>query len=225
MNKNNIDFLIGDWAFIFDMDGLMLDSEQVSNWAWVAAAREFGYDLPESALIPCLGQALLVFERTQKQLFGESYPFEKVWDRKVELFNEYAEEKGIPLKAGLLCLLDLLDSFKIRKAVASSTARSQVEKRLKMTNLIDRFEVIVTGDEVKQVKPAPDLFIECAHRLKVNPGCCVVLEDSPHGVEAAIAAGMPVFLVPDIIPIPEKIKSMVIGIFPTLEDVAREIKN
>ena len=225
MNKNNNDFLSGDWAFIFDMDGLMLDSERVSNWAWMEAAREFGYELPESALIPCLGQALLVFERTQKQLFGGEYPFEKVWDRKVKLFNEYAEQKGIPLKPGLFYLLDLLDLQKIRKAVASSTGRTQVEKRLKITNLIHRFEVIVTGDEVQQVKPAPDLFLECAHRLRMKPGCCVVLEDSPHGVEAAITAGMPVFLVPDIIPIPEKIKSQVIGIYQTLEDVAREIKN
>lgn len=223
MNNYRKNFLNGDWAFIFDMDGLMLDSERVSNWAWMEAGREFGYELPESALIPCLGQSLAVFEKTQRQLFGELYPFAEIWDRKVVLFNQFAERKSIPLKADLLSLLDLLESYKIRKAVASSTERSQVLKRLEMTELINHFEVIVTGSEVKQVKPAPDLFLETAHQLQIAPSFCVVLEDSPHGVEAAIVAGMYVFLVPDIIPIPKELESQVIGIYPTLEEVSREI--
>lgn len=215
----HINFLDKSWCFIFDMDGLMLDSEQLSNRAWIQAAADLGYRLTEQILLECVGRSLAQFEKTQKKYLGEDYPFERVWDLKTMHFEELSMTEGIPLKDGLLPLLDLLEERGIRKAVASSTRNPQVEKRLKRTGVFDRFEIVVDGSMVTHAKPAPDLFLETAKLLNVNPQTCLVLEDSPYGVEAAIAAGMPVILVPDLVEPPKEIQTKVVGVFDSLEQV------
>lgn len=214
-----MNFLDKSWCFIFDMDGLMLDSERLSNRAWIQAAADLGYTLPEEILLQCVGCSLVQFEKTQKEYLGEDYPFEKAWDLKTMHFEELSMAGGIPLKDGLLPLLDLLEERGIRKAVASSTRNPQVEKRLKRTGLFNRFEVVVDGSMVTHAKPAPDLFLETARLLNVNPKTCLVLEDSYYGVKAANAAGMPVILVPDLVNPPEDILPRTIGVFNSLEQV------
>ena len=203
----------------------MLDSERISIMAWQQAATDLGYKLSYEELLTCTGQSLSVYERNQKAIFGEDYPFNKAWEHKARHFDEYVARHGMPIKAGLLELLDLLDKKDIRKAVATSTKRIYTESRLKSAGLINRFNVIVTGSEVSEVKPAPDLFLEAARQLNSNPFHCVVIEDSPYGVQSAVSARMPVILVPDIIPLPEGISDHVIGIFQTLNEVRQFLLN
>jgi len=214
-----MNYLDGTWCFIFDMDGLMLDSERITNRAWIQAAADLGYTLTEDILIQSVGCSTAQFEKTQKKYLGEDYPFNAAWDLKNKHFEEFIEAEGIPLKHGLLPFLDLLEQRDIRKAVASSTKNPQVEKRLKRTGLFDRFEVVIDGSLVTHAKPEPDLFLEAAKRLKVEPQTCLVLEDSPYGVQAANAACMPVILVPDLLHPSDEIRSLTVGVFDSLEDV------
>ena len=214
-----MNFLDKSWCFIFDMDGLMLDSERITNRAWIQAAADLGYTLTEDILIQSVGCSTAQFEKTQKKYLGEDYPFDKAWDLKNIHFEEFIEAAGIPLKDGLLPLLDLLEQRGIRKAVASSTKNPQVEKRLKRVGLFDRFEVVVDGSLVTNAKPAPDLFLETAKRLNADPHTCLVLEDSPYGVQAASVAGMPVILVPDLLAPSEDTRSLTMGVFDSLEQV------
>ena len=214
-----MNYLDGTWCLIFDMDGLMLDSETITNRAWIQAAADLGYTLTEDILIQNVGCSTAQFEKTQKNYLGEDYPFEKAWDLKNEHFERLIEAEGIPIKEGLLPLLDLLEQKGVRKAVASSTKNPQVDKRLKRTGLFNRFEVVIDGSLVTHAKPAPDLFLEAAKRLKVEPQTCLVLEDSPYGVQAANTAGMQVILVPDLLLPSEDTRSQTVGVFDSLEHV------
>lgn len=214
-----MNYLDGHWAFIFDMDGLMLDSERITNQAWQKAAADFGYDLTEAMMLECVGCSPAISETIQKKYLGQDYPYLKIRDRKVDYFEASVSKHGIPIKKGLPELLDLLDSKQISKAVASSTLQPYVNRRLQVTGLHQRFDAIVTGSEVEKVKPDPALYLEAARRMGAESGCCLVLEDTPFGVKAADAAGMPVILIPDLAPLPPEIRSMAVGVFPSLEEV------
>ena len=214
-----MNYLDGRWAFIFDMDGLMLDSERITNQAWQSAAADFGYDLTDAMMLECVGCSPVISEFIQKKFMGQDYPYQKIRERKAGYFEKSVSKNGLPIKKGLLELLDLLESKQIRKAVASSTEQPYVNQRLKTTSLFQRFDAIVSGSEVHKVKPDPGLFLEAARLIGAESGRCLVLEDTPFGVKAADAAGMPVILVPDLAPLPPEICSMAVGVFPSLEEV------
>jgi HAD superfamily hydrolase (TIGR01509 family) len=214
-----MDYLDGRWAFIFDMDGLMLDSERITNHAWQRAAADFGYELTDAMMQECVGCSPVISEFIQKKYLGQDYPYLKIRKRKVSYFEESVIQNGIPVKKGLLELLDLLESKQLRKAVASSTEQPYVNQRLKATHLFHRFDAVVSGSEVEKVKPDPALFLEAAWRIGWESRQCLVLEDTPFGVLAAHAAGMPVILVPDLAPLPQEICSMAVGVFYSLDDV------
>ena len=214
-----MNYLDGSWAFIFDMDGLMLDSERISNQAWQRATADFGYVLTDEMMRECVGSALVYSALIRKKYPGRDDLHQKIHERKEGYFEESITKNGIPIKKGLIELLDLLESKQLRKAVASSTEQPYVNQRLKATNLFHRFDAVVSGSEVEKIKPDPALFLEAARLISSDPKRCLVLEDTPFGVKAADAAGMPVILVPDLAPIPAEISSMAIGVFPSLDGV------
>jgi len=214
-----MNYLDGHWAFIFDMDGLMLDSERITNQAWQKTAADFGYDLTDEMMLECVGCSPALSEMIQKRFLGQDYPYLKIRERKVDYFEASVAKHGIPIKKGLLELLDLLDAKQVCKAVASSTPQPYVNRRLQATGLYQRFDAIVTASEVEKVKPDPALFLEAARLIGADSRRCLVLEGTPFGVKAADAAGMPVILVPDLAPLPPEICSMAIGVFPSLEEV------
>ncbi len=214
-----MNYLDGRWAFIFDMDGLMLDTEHRMNQAWQKAAADFGYDFTDEMIRECVGYSMVMSEFLQKKYFGEDYPFQKIRDKKEIYYEESIKQNGIPIKNGLIPLLDLLESRHIRKAVASSTVQPYVNQRLQITHLFRRFNVIISGSEVEQVKPDPAIYHEAARKMGFDSKQCLVLEDTPVGVKAADAAGMPVILVPDQAPLPPEICAMAAGVFSSLDEV------
>lgn len=187
-------------AVIFDMDGLMFDTERISQRAWVRAAADYGYDYPDHIYHGVIGRALPDVERFTKQAFGVDFPFKTVYDNKQRYMQAMLERDGIPLKPGLTTLLDWLSIHSILVAVASSSPRYSVLRNLRLAGLaVEHFAAIVGGDEVLHGKPAPDIFLEIARRLGMDPQACLVLEDSNAGIKAAHAAGMFAVMVPDII--------------------------
>lgn len=184
-------------AVLFDMDGLMLDSEQAMLEAWRAAAQAEAIEAGDSLWLAMVGMhdrasfALLsehLGEEAATRLRGTS---EGLYDRRVAT--------GLPRKRGLLELLDLLEAHGVRKAVATSTRRERALSKLASSGLIERFAVIVTGSDVEHPKPAPDIYLSAARQLGVDPRDCLVLEDSEPGVRAALAAGATPVQVPDLV--------------------------
>ncbi len=195
-------------AVIFDMDGLMLDTERLAQVAWQRAGVELGYTLPDEIYLQAVGRTAPATELLFRGHLGQDAPFEAIYQRKQHYYHEVIEQGLVPLKTGLLELLDLLDKLALPKAVATSTARPLAEQKLRATGLLDRFPVIVCGNEVTNGKPAPDIFLAAATKLNVVPAHCLVLEDSPAGIRAAHAAGMHAVHIPDLIPTSDEIAAL-----------------
>jgi HAD superfamily hydrolase (TIGR01509 family) len=184
-------------AVVFDMDGLMLDTEPIYKVAWQAASAGLGYDLDDALYATFVGRPNVECERDLLDRFGSGFPLERFRNDWPPLWRDEAAARGIRKKTGLLDLLAFLETQEVALAVATSTEADDAVFTLGAAGLDGRFRVIVTGDQVARGKPAPDIYLEAARRLNVEPAECVALEDSEAGILAASRAGMVALLVPD----------------------------
>lgn len=185
-------------AIIFDMDGLMLNSEVIFHKAWQSTLMDLGYDsLDDDAYLQLVGCSNDLAEKMLLELLGNDFPLERFRAGWTTRWDALAAQ-GIPAQPGLWPLLDWLDEIGLPKAVGTSSNDHEAQISLKSTGLWPRFNDIVTVDQAGAGKPAPDIFLTAAKALNINPADCLVLEDSNAGVEAAIAAGMEVIMVPDL---------------------------
>ncbi len=206
-------------AILFDMDGLMLDSECLYQEAWKRAAAELGYTLDADLYLSLVGRSNAEAERTFAQVYGADFPtvaFRAGWDAH---WHELVAQQGIPLKPGLLALLDWVEQQSLPKAVGTSSNQAEAEVCLTAAGIRDRFATVVTVDQVQAGKPAPDIFLTAAQRLGVPPDQCLVLEDSNAGVAAAQAAGMAVIMVPDLQTPTAASTAIALHIYPSLHGV------
>jgi HAD superfamily hydrolase (TIGR01509 family) len=185
---------------VFDMDGLMLDTERLALRCWADAAARLELDF-DAALIPAMigrnsrDSRALILDR-----HGDDYPIDRLMQASQETYDAIVAREGVALKPGLVALLDWLDAMRIPRVVATSTRRARAVAKLAKVDLLARFATLVGGDEVTKGKPAPDIFLLAAARLGAAPADCIVLEDSEPGMLGALAAGMIPIMVPDILP-------------------------
>ncbi len=210
-------------AVIFDMDGVIFDTERLGYILWKKACEEFGYIMTEEIYNETVGVNILETERIFKKYLGD-ITLDKIYKRKIELTEEYIEKNGIPIKDGLFELLDFLDEKKMPRGIATSTERERAIPLLQRANILNRFDVIVCGDEVEKSKPEPDIFLLTAKKLKVDPKECIVLEDSDNGVLAATRAGMTPLLILDFKPPRPETLSRAYKVFNSLIEVKEYLK-
>ncbi len=206
-------------AVIFDMDGLLLDTESIAYKAWMQAAQEWGIELPDTFYYQVIGRNLRDTERIFKARFGDSFPFHEVRQLRLNFGEELIAQHGLATRPGAVELLVMLNAYNVPKAVATSTAKDEAWRRLHLAELSQHFEILCGGDEVERGKPAPDLFLLAAQRMNIQPSDCLVLEDSEYGVQAARNAGMTPLLIPDIKPPSDHGKSIAHDIFTSLHEV------
>ena len=187
-------------AVIFDMDGLMLDTERLAPRAWIDAAAALSVEFDLALTQPMVGRNFRDCQAIIVNHYGDDYPTADLMRAWHAAYDAIVEREGIALKPGLLELLDWLDGQRIPKAVATSTRRDRAQAKLASTALLSRFVALVGGDEVARGKPEPDIFLAAAERLGETAQHCLVLEDSEPGVRAALAAGMTPIMVPDLHP-------------------------
>ncbi|MEL6225897.1 MAG: HAD family phosphatase [Pseudomonadota bacterium] len=185
-------------AVIFDMDGLLLDTERVVLRGFEAACDELGCVVGFDVFARMIGRNY----RSSRPILEEALvgqvaieTFEAVCRRHVQAIFE----DGVPVKSGVIDLLARLRKIDMPMAVATSTETARAREKLKKAELLEAFQHVVGGDQVERSKPDPDIYLEAARRLSANPAASVALEDSENGVRAAHAAGMTVIQVPDLI--------------------------
>ena len=186
-------------AVIFDMDGLMLDTEPLAARAWIEAARALGIPFDSGVNPRLIGRNFPDCRTIIGEHHGTGYPVDLLMQAWHGAYDAIVEREGLAFKPGLLELLDWLEGEAIPKGVATSTRKSRAEAKLARTGLLPRFSTLVGGDEIARGKPAPDIFLEAAARLAVDAGACMVLEDSEPGMRGALAAGMAAVMVPDLL--------------------------
>jgi len=202
-------------AVIFDMDGLLLDSEPLYRMTWKAAASSLGFPIDDVLYERFVGRGNVEAEGILRQHFGETFPLDEFHTRWSRDFHDRLAT--IPTKPGAMELIDVIEKRRIPKALATSSPRRLALRCL--GDLASRFDALAFGDEVTHSKPAPDLFLLASQRLGIAPAHCLVLEDSEAGVRAARAAGMDVILVPDIVKPSDDTVATATHVCDTLHDV------
>lgn len=211
-------------AVIFDMDGLMLDTERIARIAWKRAAADWDRTLSGEIFAAITGLTAPDANVVLQATLGPAFPVEEARARRQRYYRAYIAEHGIDVKPGLLALLAQIEALGLPHAVASSTSKKGVIHKLTVAGLIDRFETLVGGDEVANGKPAPDIFLTAAARLGVLPDGCMVLEDSEAGIQAAHAAGMLPVMVPDVKPPSPEVEAVAYAVLPSLKDTIPLLK-
>lgn len=208
---------------IFDMDGLMLDTEKVATRAWKQTFIDLGYTLTDELSLAMIGINEPDANAVIVKVMGADFPVDLCRRQANACYAALLEKEGVPLKYGLLDLLDFLKQRAIALAVATSTPRSLALHKLRLTGLDTRFSAIVTGDDVARGKPEPDLFLTAARQVNASPDGCVVLEDSPAGIRAGHAAGMIPIMIPDMIPPDETMRRIAYAVVPSLWEAKKVI--
>ena len=206
-------------AVIFDMDGILLDTESVCKVCWKRAADEYGIVNISEAYFRCIGQntndTLSVLEG---YCSGKVAP-ERFYKRTSELFHVVEDEEGLKLMPFVVECLESLKKKRLRLAVASSTRWESVQRQLKNAGIFDYFETITTGDKVLHSKPAPDIYLKSLDSLSLSAADCIAVEDSPNGVRAAVAAGIRCVMVPDQIQPDDEMKKSAWKIIKSLNEL------
>lgn len=205
-------------AIVFDMDGVILDSESVSDITWDVAAKELNIEMTPEILNACRGSNKNDILAKLSELYGPGFDATKFLTRTGELFTEIENTKGIPLLPYAAEALAALKQ-KYRIALASSTKGDAVKRQLTATNVIQYFEQLTTGEQVLHSKPNPEIYQLACKKLQLKPEDCIAIEDSLNGIRSAHAAGLFTIMVPDKIQPTEEIKPLCDVILPNLKAV------
>ncbi len=206
-------------AVIFDMDGLMIDSERVTYNEYVKKLEQLGhYDFTEELYRNCLGKNKQGICQVFIDHYGEDFPMKEVWDD-VHIWIDESLRQHVPKKKGLDELLQYLKSHNYKTIVATSSGRERVDEILKNAQLTQYFDDSICGDEVTHGKPNPEIFLTACHKLGVQPEEALVLEDSEAGIQAAYDGHIDVICVPDMKYPEEKYVQMITKIVKSLDDV------
>ena len=212
-------------AVIFDMDGLLFDTENLFLRYAHETEKEIGYTIPHHLCIETIGRTVEDTRRIFLENLGRDFPVESFFKLTNEMVYDHIGRHGIPVKPGAEDLLKELKHLCLKTILASSSPYWMIDKNLTAAGLKSYFDLIVSGEEVEHGKPAPDIFLLAAERGEVSPDDCMVLEDSNNGVLSAIAAGMRTIMVPDVkAPLPEAERSAY-KILPSLTAVRSLVLN
>ena len=210
-------------AAIFDMDGLLIDSERAISAAWIAGARELGFKLEMADYVRVIGTASQQSTAMLIEIMGSEQAMRATAARAGALLPQAGGAPVFPLKTGVLPLLEALQAAGIPCAVASSSSVDEIRHRLGHVDVLKYFRSIAGGNEVTHGKPDPALYLLAAARLGVPPEDCIAFEDSENGARAAQAAGVRVVIVPDLKHPPDEVAARAHGVMASLADAVAHV--
>lgn len=204
-------------AVLFDMDGLLIDTEAVYIDALQDAARDLNVVMSIEFCHSMIGVSGRECDVMIQNFYGSTFRIDQFRER----FSGHAKRRldsHLPIKPGVIEMLDFLATRGLRLAVATGSGRLTADRHLARAGLVDRFAAVATRDDVENAKPAPDVYLEAARRLGVAPERCIAFEDSNVGLTAAHAAGTMAFMVPDILPPLPEVRAKCLRVFGDLHE-------
>ncbi len=210
---------MGFQAVVFDMDGVIFDSEAKVIECWQVVAEKYGIPDIEDACRHCLGLNRDATRDYMLGRYGQDFPYDEYKTEMSDLFHERYGDGKLPVKSGVRELLPWLKEHGIKIALASSTRRAIVEAELKAAGLYDYFDKVIGGDMVEKSKPAPDIFLKACNELCVEPCDAYAIEDSHNGVRSAQSAGLKCIMVPDLAPATDEMSELAEMVLPDLSAV------
>ncbi len=209
---------------IFDMDGLMFDSERLVYEIWQEMMNEHGYEYNLDVFKGTIGLRRDKSEEFYTTHYGKKFDYKSFKLRCSESFMERIKRDGVPIKKGLVELLDFLKSNGIKTAVATSTSSNTALRVIELAGVYDYFDSFVCGDDVTKGKPDPEVFLTAADKIGSDPESCIAFEDSINGIKSAYAANMITVMVPDYLQPNDEIKPMISCLCKSLDESIRFIK-
>ena len=205
-------------AALFDMDGLLLDSERVHRRAWTAAAATEGIEIPAEVYSQVIGRAAQDAHRLFVDMMGGPATYERLREKVQADLHRDGRPPVFPLKPGVGELLAALRARRVSCAVASSTSADEIRRRLDAVGVLTQFDAVAGGNEVVRGKPDPAIYHLAAERLGVSASACVAFEDSENGARAALAAGTALVVVPDLRRPPPDVLARSLHVFDSLHE-------
>jgi HAD superfamily hydrolase (TIGR01509 family) len=199
------------------MDGLLVDSERMERRAWQAAAIAHGIDMTDERFASFIGHPADEGEKLLRHYYGDAFDVDAFRASCHDRMHALMADGGVPLRPGAREWIAFVAELGLPIGLATSSGPALVAERLGA--LVSLFDAVVTRADVARGKPFPDLYLEAASRLGVPPHACVALEDSPTGARAAIAAGMHVIVIPDLVAVPSELRTEVRGVFESLDEL------
>lgn len=206
-------------AVIFDLDGVLLDTEKYLVKYWCQAANEMGFPMERKHALMIRSLAAKYAEPYLQQELSEHFDYDAVRQRRRELMEEAIERDGVPKKADADYILDELRKRKIKTAVATATDEARAERYLKQIGIYEKIDHIVCATMVQNGKPMPDVYLYACKTIGEKTQDCLAIEDSPNGVLSATRAGLKTIMVPDLTPPDDELKSILYGTAETLAGV------
>lgn len=206
-------------ALVFDMDGLIFDSERIVQRSWEDSGEPLGLTNMGSHIYNTLGMNAHSRREYFEKAVGSHFPHEEFAELTRVRFREIVEQEGLPVKPGVRELITYAKDQGIKLAVATSTRREHASVHLKDAGLYDYFDGLVYGDMVHRSKPDPEIYVLACHSIEASAKRSIALEDSPAGIRSSHAAGMLPVMVPDLVQPPAEIEDLLFRRFETLLDV------
>ncbi len=206
-------------ALLFDLDGLIFDSEKIYYEKWKQAGALCGYDIPHDTLLSMRAcDSKLACSILEKSL-GAPGIYGEIRARRKELMAEYIREHQLEVKPGIPEFLRKASGLSdVSLAVVTMSHKGEKEGVLSASGLLQYFDEIITSEAVQRGKPYPDIFLHACRKLSMEPSECIVFEDSPNGIESAVAAGIPTIMIPDMSQPDEDLLAKCLGVYPNILD-------
>ena len=211
-------------AVVFDMDGVIFDTERLVIEFWKEVAKKHNIPNVEHTCIQCLGTNRVRTREIFLENYGADFPFDLYRAEVTELFNTHYKGVPLPTKPGIRELLSYLQEQDIKVGLASSTAQHLVRDEIGTAGLLPYFQTLVCGDMVEHSKPAPDIFLKACEILNADPTKSIAIEDSFNGIRSAHCAGMTPIMVPDQVQPTDEIRTLAFHVMPSLLDVLNWLK-
>lgn len=211
-------------AVVFDMDGVIFDSETKVVECWKVIADKYHIPDIEEMCMQCLGTNQTETEKRFLERYGDDFPYKEIKKEMSALFHSRYDNGRLPLKKGVAELLDYLKEQKKKIALASSTRREVVTRELMEAGILEYFDAVICGDMVSRSKPEPDIFLKACEELSVIPEKAYAIEDSYNGIRAAAGAGLIPVMVPDLAPATDEMRELSHVILKSLLEVKTYLK-
>lgn len=206
-------------AVVFDMDGVIFDSERAVMNCWLELAQKYDIKDIEKPYFACVGTTMTRTREIMLETYGEDFPYDEYARESSLMYHEKYDGGKLPMKPGVMELLSYLKGKSKKIALASSTRRETVTNQLRWAGIIDYFDVIICGDMVAKSKPAPDIFLKACQELGVSPENTYAIEDSYNGIRAAHAGQLCPIMVPDLLEADDEMRGMAECVCDNLNEV------
>lgn len=195
-------------AVIFDMDGVIFDSERAALLCWLELSKEKNFENIYEVFLKCTGTTMEKTKSIVLEAYGEDFPYDEYASLASKMYHERYDGGKLPVKKGVKDILEYLKENNKKIALASSSRKETVEKELRDAGIYSYFDVIVTGDMVNRSKPEPDIFLKACEAVGVKPDRAYAIEDSYNGIRAAHRGGLKAIMVPDLLEADDEMKEM-----------------